>query len=316
MRTTFRYLLVSLAICITTQGCFAVFYGGMPIVYDSVHLEEGQEIKDLPYDTFGIENPKGRLNLYLPATGDSWPVVIFVHGGGWSSGDKDLKIGGKKVYLNIGRFFAANGIASAVINYRLIPGVHWQTQIGDIARATRWVHENIESYGGDPDALFLAGHSAGAHLISHVALNDELLTAFNMTTGDIRGVIAVSGAAYRVEDDVTNQNGEMMSYLEKRFTVVDNSGRWVQDASVLQFVDADDPPFQIFVGGAEIPGLIRQSTLLKETLDSAGVPNTFELISGRKHARMILLMSGNGNGVGEKMIQFVQDYATDLDEQK
>src|SRR5690606_35188130 len=77
---------------------------------------------------------KTRLDLFFPA-GSGWPVMVFVHGGGWSSGDKDLRVGGRDVYRNIGRFYAARGIGVAVINYRLLPGVHWRTQLRDVAHA-------------------------------------------------------------------------------------------------------------------------------------------------------------------------------------
>ena len=293
------------------QGCFIVYYTGMPVVYDSVRLTEDQILEDIPYAAFGETDPKGRLDLFLPSSGRDWPLLIFVHGGGWSAGDKDFSFGGKKIYLNIGRYFASRGIASAVINYRLLPGVHWETQINDVAAAANWVYENAADYGANPELIFLSGHSAGAQLAAHVALNPKVLEPFALESSTIDGVIAVSGAGYDILDEETNRTDKMMNYIQKRYDPVDTSGNWKRDASVLQHVSSEAPPFMIFVGGGEMDELIRQSQLLKDKLDEYGVENTFEIVPGRRHARMILLMSGNGNGVAEDIAQFVFDRSRD-----
>ncbi len=310
MRMRISKVVIAVLVLSGIQGCIAVYYAGMPMVYDSVKVDDEHAYHDIPYAQFGESDPKGRLDLFLPDEGTNWPVLVFVHGGGWSSGDKALKFGGKEIYLNIGRYFASNGIATAVINYRLLPGVHWKTQIGDVAKATNWVFENIEAYGGDPNTLFLSGHSAGTQLVARVAIDPAILADYSVSPSDIRGVIAVSGAGLEMQDDLTNQSGKMMRYLEKRFGVVDKSGTWAEGASILSHISPDDPPFLIFVGGEEAPELLRQSTLLKETLDLNGVSNSMEVVSGRSHARMILLLSGNGNSLADSVETFIIDRAT------
>ena len=77
---------------------------------------------------------KHRLDLYLPV-GEGWPMVVFVHGGGWRTGDKNLRVGGADIYANIGRYLARRGIGAAVINYRLLPNVDVWEQFGDVAQA-------------------------------------------------------------------------------------------------------------------------------------------------------------------------------------
>src|SRR5439155_18980367 len=83
----------------------------------------------------GSADEKHRLDLFLPH-GTNWPILIFIHGGGLTSGDKALRVSGADVYGNIGRFYASQGIGVAVINYRLQPKVTWREQAEDVAHAT------------------------------------------------------------------------------------------------------------------------------------------------------------------------------------
>src|SRR6185295_15486153 len=118
---------------------------------------------------------KRQLDLFLPSAPD-FATVVFVHGGGWTSGDRMLTTGGADVYRNIGRFLAARGFATAVISYRLLFDVDWRGQAGDVARAVAFVQKSIEAKGGRPHGVFLMGHSAGAQLATRIALEPEWLT--------------------------------------------------------------------------------------------------------------------------------------------
>ena len=95
---------------------------------------------------------------------DSGVVLIYVHGGGLVAGDKVGADG--LIYSNIGRFIARHGGVGINMNYRLAPEVTWPAGAEDIRMVLNWVRENIESYGGDPDKVFLMGNSAGS---AHVA---------------------------------------------------------------------------------------------------------------------------------------------------
>src|SRR5689334_3161389 len=119
------------------SACNPVYYVGLKFVYRDVDLPSAQVIRDVSYEpTASVA--KERLDLFLPA-GTGWPVVIFVHGGNWTEGDRGLRVGGQDIYGNIGRFLAANGVGAAVISYRLLPSVDWTTQADDVARAAGWI---------------------------------------------------------------------------------------------------------------------------------------------------------------------------------
>lgn len=125
-----------------------------------------------PYDdvTMATEvaygtDPQQRLDLYTlnaaPA-GEKRPVLVFVHGGGFTGGSKQ----GDYYPQNTTAWAARNGMVGVNIDYRLAPAAQWPAARDDIAAALTWVRANIAQYGGDPDRIILWGHSAGA---SHVA---------------------------------------------------------------------------------------------------------------------------------------------------
>src|SRR6266851_5939819 len=111
------------------------------------------------------------LDVLRPKGLEDRPVVLFVHGGAWMIGDKCLF----GLYRNFGRFLAKNGIVAVMINYRLSPDVKHPEHIKDVARAFAWTRRHVKDYGGDPDRIFLCGHSAGGHLVSLLATNEAYL---------------------------------------------------------------------------------------------------------------------------------------------
>src|SRR2546427_6285578 len=158
-------VVIALFFMLAGMGCgeFAEWIA-VRLFYREAFFPPDQVYKDLNYWTSpSADQRKHRLDFYVPR-GSGWPVLIFVHGGGWKSGDKGLKFGDADPYGNIGRFYAARGIGVAVINYRLQPTVTWRDQLKDVARALAWVHERANDFGGDGRMIFLFGPSSGAQL--------------------------------------------------------------------------------------------------------------------------------------------------------
>ena len=106
------------------------------------------------------------LDVYSPKNAKNLPVVFWIHGGGWQTGDK----------ANVQRkpqAFTDKGFVFVSTNYRLLPGVDMATIVRDIAKSVRWVHEHIAEYGGDPGFLVVSGGSAGGHLAALAALTPD-----------------------------------------------------------------------------------------------------------------------------------------------
>lgn len=143
-----------------------------------------QTALDLAYGPDGRQ----RLDLYRPASAEPAPMLLFVHGGGWSSGDK-------RQYAWLGVQLAREGLLVAMTNYRLAPAVQHPQHAQDVAAATAWLYRHGAEYGGDPRRLYLAGHSAGAHLGALVALDARYLAAEGLSEPVIAGVAGFAGAA-------------------------------------------------------------------------------------------------------------------------
>ncbi|HZM03310.1 MAG TPA: alpha/beta hydrolase [Candidatus Saccharimonadales bacterium] len=299
-----RWLACLALLLISATGCIVVKGVGMAFLYKKAELPLAQVHLDIPYRE-GAASPENRLDLFTPA-GTNWPILIFVHGGGWTEGDKSLKVAGDDVYGNIGRFYAEHGIGVAVINYRLLPHVHWQEQISDVAHATAWVYSHVAQYGGNPARLFLCGHSAGAQLVDRVALDPAPLNEAGRSTAIVRGVISVSGAGLDLKDEETYALGESREYYAQRFGTGTNPGDWQRAASPVAYIHPGAPPFLILYAGGETKPLIRQSQRFSQALTQAGVKNKIIVVPGQSHARIVLTLSRDDKTAGSAILNFIE----------
>lgn len=121
------------------------------------------------------------------------PLVIFVHGGGWSKGSKDNATGRYKA-----DHYTRQGYAFASINYRLVPGATVEQQAADIATALKTLHDRADRLGVDRSRIVLMGHSAGAHLVALVGTDERYLRGVGLSFANVAGVIPIDGAAYDV----------------------------------------------------------------------------------------------------------------------
>ena len=229
------------------------------------------------------------LDLYLPKGKKDAPVLFFVHGGAWVHGDKD-HLG---IYRRMGRAFARKGIAVVVINYRLSPEVKHPEHVRDVARAFAWVKKNIAKHGGDPENVFLMGHSAGGHLVSLLALNERYLKERKLSSDAVRGVITMSGVyeigPLRLYDPIFGREAKVR-----------------RDASPLAHVKAKSHlPFLIVTAEHEMPGLNRQARRLRKKLERNDHPVKFLEVQGRAHATLLLAMGSEDEPATAAILEFV-----------
>jgi len=137
----------------------------------------------------GVDPAMTSLDLYLPAGCGPAPVVVWVHGGGWRTGDKRRSNTAQKAAL-----VHEVGAALVAVDYRLsTPGsdVQWPDHGDDVATALAWIVESGPALGLDVSRIVLVGHSAGAHLVSILATDPALLASVGLSPSDIDGVIAL-----------------------------------------------------------------------------------------------------------------------------
>jgi arylformamidase len=131
------------------------------------------------------------LDVYSPPNAKNLPVVFWIHGGGWQTGDKtDVQIK-PQAFMDKGFVFVST-------NYRLLPNVDMATIVRDVAMSIRWVHDHIAEYGGDPKRLVIMGHSAGAQLAALICTDDRYLKAEGLSLAIIKGCVPVDGDTYDV----------------------------------------------------------------------------------------------------------------------
>lgn len=127
------------------------------------------------------------LDVCHPVGAVAAPVVIFFYGGAWRSGIKEL-------YRYAAKALARRGYVAVLPDYRIYPQVHYPLFIEDGALAVRWAKDNVKRFGGDPDKIFLSGHSAGAHIAAMLAIDARWLQAVGLRPGrDVAGLIGLAG---------------------------------------------------------------------------------------------------------------------------
>lgn len=226
----------------------------------SAFAAEPQVHRDLAY-TEPADDGR-RLDLYAPADGKAHPMLIWIHGGGWQKGDK-ANVQQKP------QAFVGKGFVFVSVNYRFVPKVTVKEMTGDIAKAIRWVHDHAGQYGGSPDKMFVAGHSAGAHLAALVCTDDSYLKAEGLLLTTIKGCIPVDTAVYDIPKQVEGR-GPLMSNVYTSAFGEDEAAQRALSPITHVAKDKGIPPFLI-LHVADRPDSTAQSRAFAKALEGAGV---------------------------------------------
>lgn len=158
-------------------------------------------------DAFGSD-PLQKLDWVKPAGAGNAPLLLFVHGGGWSIGDKRMGAGEK------GQHFLDKGWAFASTNYRLVPQARVENQAADVAAVIAFLRRQP---GIDPNRIVLMGHSAGAHLAALVATDPAYLAKAGVPMSAVRGVVLLDGAGYDVGEQMAEPRNAVASMYSQAF---------------------------------------------------------------------------------------------------
>jgi acetyl esterase/lipase len=200
-------------------------------------------LKDMPRD--GVEvaknlsygpDQRNLLDIHHSAGAVGQAVLVFIHGGGFVRGNKSTN---GIVHDNITTYFARHGVVGVNATYRLAPGHRWPSGAQDMAAIVSWVRANIAQYGGDPERIFLMGHSAGsAHVASYIFFERFQVNAGN---DGVQGAILFSGVYVpRNEGPAAAYYGEDQSKFGDRTTLNEIDGREIP----LFLIDSEfDPGF-------------------------------------------------------------------------
>jgi acetyl esterase/lipase len=284
------------------------------------------------YEGKDADEVRHRLDLFLPKGKQDFPVVVLVHGGAWLMGDNRCC----GLYSSVGEFLAGRGIGAVLPNYRLSPDVKHPEHARDVARAVAWTKAHIAEHGGRTDQIFLAGHSAGGHLVTLLATDETYLKAEGLRTADIRGVIAVSGvykipagdmdlrlggatpSAFRLDQNLPLRDGfaclwghsALLPGIPVSVNVFGPSfgddPKVRDNASPLSHVRPGLPPFLLFNAEKDLPSLREMGTEFQEALANQGCDATLLRIPDRNHNSIMFRAVDNDDPVARAMLEFIE----------
>jgi arylformamidase len=245
----------------------------------------GATSRDVSYDPTAPGDPLRQLDVYSPprANGKLAPVVVWVHGGGWQSGDKRNALEDKV------RFFNGAGYVFVSTNYRLSPEpetspsptrVKHPIHAEDVARAIDFVVRHAADYGGDASRLALLGHSAGAHLVALVGTDETLLGAHGLTRAQIKCVGSLDTEGYDVARVLQTGSEEQKVLFTNAFG--DDPLVW-RRASPISHASAKGGAGAFLTVTRGSSERIAAATLFHETLVAAGARSTLSIVSSISH---------------------------------
>lgn len=220
-------------------------------------------------------------------TSQARPVLIFVHGGGYERGDK--RSGTSPYYDNVMLWASSNGMLGVNMTYRLAPDHAWPAAADDVASAVAWTREKIRDFGGDPDRIFLMGHSAGAaHVGSYLA---------RAIAPPVVGAILVSGTFdLRPQIEVAGQK----SY----FGV--NTELWPERSSI-KGLARSKLPLLIAHGEIDVPYYIDQAETLKTAMCAEKRCPAFVVLKGQSHMSEIYSVNTDDTTLTDAVLAFLRE---------
>ncbi len=268
-------------------------------------LALAQKLKpDIPYVESGHD--RQILDVYTPSKSSKkrLPVMFWIHGGGWQVGDKS-EVGLKPKALT------ERGFIFVSTNYRLLPGVTMDVLIGDVAKALGWVYANIGRFGGDPEQIFVGGHSAGAQLAALVCTDDSYLEKENLSFEALKGCVPVDGDTYDIPKIITTAELRQQLYEGRlpgfghRQKFGNDPKKHVNFSSVTHVAkDKGIPPFLIlyFPGN---PNTRAQARCLQEALKKSGIPVEAYGNGDSNHSRLNNDLGKPDDPATDKLYQFL-----------
>ena len=225
------------------------------------------------------QHPRQRMDIYAPVEADNAPVVVFFYGGRWSDGDRAL-------YAFIGEAMSNLGYVTVIPDYRLYPEVTFPAFVEDGAQALMRTREIVAQHGGDPERLFLMGHSAGAHIAALLSTDSGYLNRIGGLRSMITGFIGMAGPYDFLPiyaNDLANIFGPPSRY---------------EQSQPINYVDDQLPPMLLVHGENDTTVYVKNSRNLARAASRAGAPDVTLLVyPNLTHARLIAALSSPLRGL-------------------
>lgn len=259
--------------------------------------------KTLPYLQDG--HARHVLDIYAPTGAKNLPVVFWIHGGGWQTGDK-ANVQEKP------RYFLEKGFVFVSINHRLLPEVAMEDLVGDVAKAFAWAQKHIAESGGDPSRVLVGGHSSGAQLAALLCTDDRWLKKEGVSFDVLIGCVPVDGDTYdipaiiEVAETRRRVHHEPQASFGHRQKFGNDPAKHVDFSAVTHVAkDKGIPPFLI-LHVADHPDNAAQARRFGAVLREAGVPVTAHGQKETNHTRINAEIGAEGDPVTAALSAFLE----------
>jgi acetyl esterase/lipase len=268
------------------------------LIFSGCAFKRISRSKNITYQQTDSSNKNNKLELSVFAPGklgDLNEVLIFIHGGSWNSGKKSL-------YNFFGSRMARKDVVVVTIDYPLSPKANYHQMAVAVAKAVEWVKKNIETFGGNPEKIFISGHSAGGHLAALVALRNQYFDSLGMSS-PIKGIILIDAAGLDMFGYLQEEKfPEDHTYLK---TFTKNPISW-KDASPLYHLRHNMPPMLIYRGEKTYPSIFKSHQKLIQALKEYAPDTEYHVLKGKKHVQMITQFFKPWNPRYKEIIMFMK----------
>jgi acetyl esterase/lipase len=217
-------------------------------------------------------DPRQKFDLYRPHGTAQLPILVFVHGGGWDSGDKGE-------YGFVAKAFAAQGYATVVMNYRLVPQHLYPAFVEDLALAVAKAQVLAPQYHADASRVYLVGHSAGGYIVLQAVLDLDYFAAAKVDRKTIRAVAGLAAPA----DFLPLDSPKSIAAFSKAVQL--------EDTQPINHVQSDSPPILLLHGDKDTTVRPSNSRNLAAKLNSVGAKIQYKEYSGAGHVKIMLAVA-------------------------
>lgn len=250
--------------------------------------------KNIAYGT----QPHQLLDIYQPDKPGSYPVVVYIHGGGWNSGNKEL-------YALVAQKLVPYDVVVVVPRYQLYPDATYPQMRDDVSTALAWTVKNIDQYNGDPQRIVFGGQSAGAHLSAMTLFDQRVLAAHDLTPSAVCAYYGISGvydinAQYQFEIS----NGRTAPVM----TAVMGGMTAFAETSPVTYVHADLPRVLLIHGDQDETVPLQMSEDLHQALQQVNATVSFNIYPGRGHSELLFhALTENPGRLITDVVQLAKD---------
>lgn len=232
-----------------------------------------------------------RLDVYSPDSGEGHPVLVFVHGGGWRSYDKEL-------FAPVAQKLVPQGFVVVIPDYTLHPDAGYEQMAHEVAAAISWTLDNVEQYGGDPQRVVVAGHSAGGHLTGLALMDPRFLQSDGHLPTELCGWVGMSGV-YNIgaEYEFWQAQGVTAEVMEE---VMGGQANFAL-ASPIHYVQPELPPILLIHGEQDETVPVHIARDFQAALQAVGAASELKVYASAGHADYLFA------ALGEKPAEVIID---------